>query len=146
MGMYKHISGTWRRLWKDPEYRRYVTLLRTKWRRGKTIERVEKPSRLDRAHAIGYRAKQGYIVVRVRVRKGGLSKIPPKLGRRQKRMGIRKIKRQLSMQKIAENRASRKYPNMRILGSYYLGEDGKYIWYECVLRDENHPAVKSVKS
>jgi len=146
MGMYRYLSETWRIIWSDPEYRRYLTQLRMKWRRERAIQRIERPSRLDRAHALGYRAKQGYIVVRVRVRKGGLSKIPPKLGRRQKRMGVSKIKRQLSMQAIAEGRAKRKYPNMRVLGSYYVGEDGKYIWYEVIMRDEHHPTVKSVRS
>jgi len=146
MGMYRYLSETWRTIWSDPEYRRYLTQLRMKWRRERAIQRIERPSRLDRAHALGYRAKQGYIVVRVRVRKGGLSKIPPKLGRRQKRMGVSKIKRQLSMQAIAEGRAKRKYPNMRVLGSYYVGEDGKYIWYEVIMRDEHHPTVKSVRS
>ncbi len=146
MGFYKYLRLTWRRIWRDPELKSYLTYKRMQWRREGTIVRIERPSRLDRAHALGYRAKQGYIVVRVRVRKGGLSKIPPTLGRRQKRMGISKIKRQKSMQEIAEERAQRKYRNMRVLGSYYVGDDGKYVWYEVILRDEHHPAVQSVKS
>ena len=113
------------------------------WRRGKTIERVERPSRLDRARALGYKAKQGYVVVRVKVTRGGLRKIPPKLGRRQKRTGIAKIKRAKSMKEIAEERAARKYRNLEVLGSYYLGEDGKYKWFEVVMRDPHHPSVKA---
>ncbi len=144
--MYKYINETWRRLWSDPKYNRYLTQMRMKWRREPAIVRVERPTRLDRARALGYRAKQGYVVVRVRVSKGGLRKIPPKLGRRQKRMGISKIKRQLSLQTIAEQRAKRKFRNLTVLGSYYVGEDGKYKWFEVVMRDENHPAVKSVRS
>ncbi len=144
--MYRYINKTWRRLWSDDEYSRYLTQLRMKWRREPAITRVERPSRLDRARALGYRAKQGYVVVRVRVSKGGLRKIPPKLGRRQKRMGISKIKRQLSLQTIAEQRAKRKYRNLTVLGSYYVGEDGRYKWFEVIMRDDNHPAVKSVKS
>lgn len=144
--MYKYLADTWKRLRTLPEYRRYITMKRVEWRRGKTVQRIERPTRPDRAHALGYKAKQGYIVVRVRVTKGGLSKIPPTLGRRQKRTGITKIKRQKAMQTIAEERAKRKYRNMRVLGSYYLGEDGKYRWYEVILRDEYHPAVKSAKS
>jgi len=144
--MYKYISETWRRIWSDPAFKEYLTKKRMEWRRGKTVERVDKPSRLDKARKLGYRAKQGYVVVRVRVRKGGLSKIPPTLGRRQKRMGISKIKRGLSSQEIAEMRAKRKFKNLTVLGSYYLGEDGKYIWYEVIMRNEHHPAVKSVKS
>ncbi len=143
MSMYKYMAETWKKLRSSPEYRRYMTLKRVEWRRGKTVERIERPTRPDRAHALGYKAKQGYIVVRVRVTKGGLSKIPPTLGRRQKRTGITKIKRQKSMQTIAEERAKRKYRNMNVLGSYYLGEDGRYRWYEVILRDDRHPAVKS---
>ena len=142
--MYKYMDDTWRKLLNNPENKRYLTQLRMRWRREKTVQRIKRPSRLNRAHALGYKAKQGYVVIRVRVRKGGLSKIPPKLGRRQKRMGISKIKRQLSMKNIAEGRAKRKYPNLTILGSYYVGEDGKYIWYECIMRDGYHPAVKSI--
>ncbi len=144
--MYRYINKTWRNLWSSDEYARYLTQLRVKWRREPSLVRVDKPSRLDRARALGYRAKQGYIVVRVRVSKGGLRKIPPKLGRRQKRMGITKIKRQLSLQAIAEQRVKRKFRNMRVLGSYYVGEDGRYKWFEVILRDENHPSVKSVRS
>ncbi len=145
MSMYKYIAETWKKLRTSPEFKRYMTLKRMEWRRGKTVQRIERPTRPDRAHALGYKAKQGYIVVRVRVSKGGLSKIPPTLGRRQKRTGISKIKRQKSMQTIAEERAKRKYRNMRVLGSYYLGEDGRYRWYEVILRDDHHPAVKSSK-
>lgn len=144
--MYKYISKTWREIWSNPKLKSYLTYKRMLWRRGKTIERVEYPSRLDKARMLGYRAKQGYVVVRVRVRKGGLSKIPPTLGRRQKRMGISKIKRGLSSKEIAEMRAKRKFRNLTVLGSYYLGEDGKYIWYEVIMADKNHPTVKSVKS
>jgi large subunit ribosomal protein L15e len=146
MGFYKYLAETWRKIWSDPALKSYLTWKRMQWRRGKTVERVDKPSRLNRARALGYRAKQGYVVVRVRVRKGGLSKIPPTLGRRQKRMGISKIKRQLSMQEIAEMRAKRKFRNLEVLGSYYLGEDGQYKWFEVIMRDPHHPAVKSVKS
>ena len=142
MNMHKYISKTWRMIRTSPEYKRYMTLKRVEWRRGGTITRIEKPTRLDRAHAVGYKAKQGYIVVRVKVRKGGLRKIPPKLGRRQKRTGISKIKRGKSARKIAEERAKKKFRNLNIVGSYYLGEDGEYIWYEIVMRDENHPSIK----
>ena len=134
MNMYKHISKTWRMIRSSLEYKRYLTLKRVEWRKGKTVERVEKPTRLDKAHEVGYKAKQGYVVVRARVTKGGLSKIPPKLGRRQKRTGITKIKRGKSARKIAEERVKKKFRNLSVTGSYYLGEDGKYIWYEIVLK------------
>jgi large subunit ribosomal protein L15e len=144
--MYRYLNEMWKRIRRDPEFRAYLTEKRREWRRGKTIERVEKPTRIDKARQLGYRAKQGYVVARVRVRKGGLSKIPPALGRRQKRMGITKIKRGLSAKEIAEQRAKKRFRNLDVLGAYYLGEDGKYIWYEVVMKDPLHPAVKSVTS
>jgi len=135
--MYKYLAETWRKIWSDPEYKQVYMEKKIKWRREKTIQRINKPSRLDRARALGYKAKPGYVVVRVRVTRGGLRKIPPSMGRRQKRMGISKIKRQLSLQKIAENRVQRRYRNLKVLGSYYVGEDGKYKWYEVILVDPN---------
>lgn len=133
--MYRHIGHTWRRIWSDPRLRRRYSSLRASWRRGRTVQRIVKPSRLDKARMLGYKAKKGFVVVRVKVSRGGLRKIPPKLGRRQKRMGISKIKRGKSMGKIAEERALRKHPNLDLLGAYYVGEDGSVKWFEVVMKD-----------
>ncbi|MCK5626760.1 50S ribosomal protein L15e, partial [Candidatus Bathyarchaeota archaeon] len=35
-----------------------------KWRREPAILRVEKPTRIERAKRLGYKAKQGFVVVR----------------------------------------------------------------------------------
>ena len=43
---------------------------------------------IDRAGALGYKAKQGIIVVRVRVRKGDLNRPRLNKGRRPKRIGV----------------------------------------------------------
>ncbi|HLM70942.1 MAG TPA: 50S ribosomal protein L15e, partial [Thermoplasmata archaeon] len=40
------------------------------WRRENTVTRIEHPTRLDRARAVGYKAKGGFVIVRVRVRRG----------------------------------------------------------------------------
>jgi large subunit ribosomal protein L15e len=48
-----------------------------------------------------------------------------------------------SIQRIAEERAARKYPNMEVLNSYWVGEDGKHKWYEVILIDPCHPAIKA---
>ena len=106
------------------------------------MKRVPYPTRLDRARRLGYKAKQGIILVRVRVRRGGARKPRPSSGRRQKAMGVVKYTREISLQEIAEKRANRKYPNMSTMDSYYLFSDGKSHWYEVILEDLNHPAVK----
>lgn len=139
--MYKYIA----RAWAPPES--YVKdLMREraiKWRKGRSVVRIKRPTRLNRARALGYKAKQGIIIVRVRVRKGGLRKPRPRAGRRPKRMGVAKHTPAISIQRIAEARAAKHYPNLRVLNSYWVWEDGRYKWYEVILVDPHHPAVKS---
>jgi len=142
MGYYKYIAEIWKKIKEEPFRSAYKSRL-IKWRREGTIVRVEKPTRINRARAIGYKAKQGYIVVRVRVRKGGLNRPRPRSGRRPKRMGVYGYSPHKSAQLIAEERAARKYPNLCVLGSYWVGEDGVYKWYEVVMADPEHPSIKN---
>ena len=51
----------------------------------------------------------------------------------------------MNFQKIAEERANKKFPNMEVLNSYWVAEDGNYVWYEIILVDGNHPVLKSRK-
>jgi large subunit ribosomal protein L15e len=141
---YKYIAEAW----KKPEESYVEELMRQRlieWRKEPAIVRVEKPTRLDRARKLGYKAKQGFIIVRVRVRRGGLRKQRPKAGRRPKRMGVRKYKPAKSLRLIAEERAARKFPNLEVLNSYWVGEDGRFKWFEVIMVDPHHPAVKADK-
>jgi len=135
-----------RLLWKKPYEGEHGLLMRARlieWRRQPTIVRVENPTRIERARELGYKAKQGVIVVRVRVRKGGRRKQRPNKGRRPKRMGVYGFAPAKSLRLIAEERAQAKYTNMVLLNSYYVGEDGRYKWYEVILVDPNNPSIKS---
>jgi large subunit ribosomal protein L15e len=105
--------------------------------------RVEKPLRLDRAKELGYKAKQGYVVVRARVRRGGLRKPRARGGRKPSKMGIRKITPGKSIQRIAEERTSKHYPNLEVLNSYWIGADGKHYYYEVILVDPAHSSIKA---
>ncbi len=131
--------------WKNPD-KTYVHDLRwqrlQEWRKDRSVVRIRRPTRLDRARALGYKAKQGIIIVRAKVRRGGRRKSRYIRGRRTKRMGMHKITPRKSIQWIAEERVSRKYPNMQVLNSYWVGEDGKHKWYEIILVDPNHPVIK----
>lgn len=141
---YKHIAEAW----SKPEESFVDELMHQRlieWRRQPAIIRVEKPTRLDRARKLGYKAKQGFITVRVRVRRGGLRKQRPKAGRRPKRMGVKKYKPAKSLRLIAEERAARKFPNLEALNSYWVGEDGRSKWFEVIMVDPNHPVIKADK-
>ncbi len=110
-----------------------------------SVVRLEKPTNIPRARTLGYKAKKGIIVVRVRVRKGAGTKKRPVKGRKPKRMGFIKLTRRKSIQVMAEARASRKYPNCEVLNSYWIGEDGKHKYFEVILVDVNAPEIKSDK-
>jgi len=141
-GMYHFL----RKAWKVPGKSHLKNLMKTRmieWRRGASFERLEGPTRLDRARSLGYKAKQGYAIVRARVRRGGLRKPTIRGGRRPKRKGISKITMGKNIQRIAEERVAKRYPNMEVLNSYWVGEDGKYKYYEVILVDPHHPVIKS---
>lgn len=140
--MYGFIAETWKKP-RHGEMKRVQWERMIEWRKEPVIVRVKHPTRIDRARALGYKAKQGYIVVRVRVRRGGLRKRRIKMGRKPSKKGILKITMGKSIQRIAEERASKKYPNMEVLNSYWVGQDGKQKYYEVILVDPHHPVIKS---
>ena len=139
---YKYLAEAW----KKPEASFVKEIMKQRaieWRRQPTIVRVERPTRLDRARKLGYKAKQGFVVVRVRVRRGWLKRPRPKAGRRPKRMGVTKIKLAKSLRLIAEERAARRFPNLEVLNSYWVWEDGRHKWYEIIMVDPHHPVIQS---
>ena len=115
------------------------------WRNQNAVTRVEKPSRIARARRLGYKAKQGIIVVRMRVGTGGMRKQRPRGGRRPKHLGVTKIKADVSMKQVAERRVLERYPNMKLLGSYFLYKDGMHYWFEIILADPSHPRIAKDK-
>jgi large subunit ribosomal protein L15e len=138
--LYSQIGKTWQKIFHEKAgdiLSRAIQL-----RRSPTIVRLERPSRLDRARMLGYKAKQGVIVIRIKVSRGGMRRQRPTSGRRSKHLGVLRMKAAVSMQEVAERRVSKKYPNMKVLGSYILWSDGKWSWYECILVDPYHPSIK----
>ena len=139
MGFYKYI----REAWKNPSKglgEAYKNKL-MEWRQEPVTVRLERPTRLDRARSVGYRAKPGFVIVRQRLDRGGRF-------RQKAMMGARKPKKQrrlkildMSYQVVAEQRANDKYVNCEVLNSYWVGEDGKNVWYEVILVDRAHPQI-----
>jgi large subunit ribosomal protein L15e len=113
------------------------------WRRGPTVERVDRPTRIDRARALGFKAKPGFVVVRAKVRRGSLRKRAIVKGRKPKKRGINKITSKLNLKRIAEQRAHKRYPNLEILNSYWVGEDGRFKYYEVIFVDPDHPSIRN---
>lgn len=140
--MYKYIEDAW----KEPK-EGYLKELRQKrlkrWRREDNFKRIERPTRLDKARKLGYKAKQGFVLVRSKVRRGSRRKSRPRSGRGPTRMGFKKITPRKNLQRIAEERTSKKYPNLRVLNSYWIAEDGRDKYFEVILVDPHHPVIKN---
>ncbi len=139
MGITKYL----RQAWKKPD----VKMLRARmieWRKDGVITKVAKPLRLDRARALGYKAKRGVSVVRVKIKRGGHKRTRPNKARRTKRLHIRKNLR-MNYKEIAETRVARKFSNMEVLGSYWVGKDGMNYFYEVILVDRARAEIKSDK-
>jgi len=133
-GFYHYLED----FWKAPLSSKFKPILKGKiqqWYSGSTITRVEIPTRLDKARRLGYKAKPGYVVVRARIRRASGRHIRPSMGRKPSKMGVIKLKRGKNLKWIAEERANKKYPNLEVLNSYWIGQDGKYKYYEVILID-----------
>jgi large subunit ribosomal protein L15e len=137
--MRQYIADTWLKMWKSNSDELKGKAIN--WRKEPSICRIPKPSRLDRARKIGYKAKQGVVVVRARVGRGGMRKQRPVAGRRPKHLGVVRIKQSTSMRKVAERRVGEKFPNLEVVGSYYLHKDGMHQWFEVVLVDPMHGSI-----
>src|SRR3989338_9476590 len=129
MGAYKYIS----KLFKEHNRSLFKERLIV-WRKSDAIERVDNPTNITRARSLGYKAKLGYFVVRVRLLRGGRQRPQIKKGRRSKANRVKKIVGK-SYQWIAEERANRKYRNCEIIGSYQIAKDGQYYYFEVILGD-----------
>lgn len=115
------------------------------WRRQPVIKRLDRPTRPGRARSLGYKAKQGFVMARIRIKKGGRRRPSPRKGRKPRSLGVFYNPKQRK-QAIAEKRAARVFPNTEVLNSYKVGEDGKYHYFEVILVDTSHPVIKSDRS
>src|SRR2546425_10907554 len=99
---YSHMEAWWRD--GAPDFRDWLRRAAISWRREPVVKRIPRPIRLVTARRLGYKAKTGIVMVRVRVRRGGARKPRPTSGRRQKAMGSAKFTRAISLQNLPEKR------------------------------------------
>ncbi len=139
-GLYHYL----REAWKKPD-KKVLRERMVEWRKSPVFMRVDKPLRLDRARALGYKDKKGFVIVRVRVKRGGHKRPRPNKGRRSKRLHTRKTLK-MSYRWIAEQRASKKYDNLEVLNSYFIGKDGVHYFYEVILVDPIRNEIRNDKN
>uniref|UniRef100_A0A7S1UIX1 Ribosomal protein L15 n=1 Tax=Phaeomonas parva TaxID=124430 RepID=A0A7S1UIX1_9STRA len=144
MGAYKYLEELWRK--KQSDVLRFLLRVRAwEYRQLPRVMSLHRPTRTEKAHRLGYKAKQGYTIVRVAVRRGG-RKRPNNKGivfGKPKHHGINHLKFARNLQSVAEERAGRKAANLRVLNSYWVNQDATYKYYEVIMVDPSHNAIRN---
>jgi len=139
-GAYHYIKQAWKSPDKEVLRKRMI-----KWRKGKRLEKIKKPLRLDRARSLGYKAKKGFVIIRATIARGGRKRTRVNKKRRTKRQNVKKVLK-MNYKWVAEQRAQRKFKNLEVLNSYPIGKDGKYYFFEIIMIDPSKPEIKSDKN
>uniref|UniRef100_A0AAY5F1E6 Ribosomal protein L15 n=1 Tax=Electrophorus electricus TaxID=8005 RepID=A0AAY5F1E6_ELEEL len=131
MGAYKYMQELWRK--KQSDVMRFLLRVRCwQYRQLSALHRAPRPTRPDKARRLGYKAKQGYVIYRVRVRRGGRKRPVPKGATYGKPVhhGVNQIKFARSLQSVAEERAGRHCGGLRVLNSYWGDARSHVRWQE----------------
>ncbi|KAI0381518.1 ribosomal L15-domain-containing protein [Hypomontagnella monticulosa] len=143
MGALKYVEELQKK--KQSDVLRFLLRVRC-WelRQLNVIHRASRPTRPDKARRLGYKAKQGYVIYRVRVRRGGRKRPVPKGATYGKptNQGVNQLKYQRSLKATAEERVGRRCANLRVLNSYWINQDSTYKYFEVILVDPQHKAIR----
>ena len=143
MGAYRYLEEIWKK--KQSDVLRFLLRVRCwEYRQLPTIHRVQHPTRPDKARRLGYKAKQGYVVYRVRVRRGGRKRQVSKgiVYGKPNTHGVNELKFKRSLRSVAEERIGRRAGNLRVLNSYWVNQDSTYKFFEVILVDPNHKVIR----
>jgi large subunit ribosomal protein L15e len=137
---YKYIKQTMETEYKNrsDEYKSRII----KWNQESPVTRVEHPTNIARARELGYKAKEGVIIVRVQI-KGGARKRKHNAGGRKPHASGRFFTQEKSLKVISEERAARRFPNFEALNSYFVGQAGSKRFFEVILLDRNHASINA---
>ena len=105
MGAYKYVQELWRK--KQSDLLRFLLRVRCwQYRQLNVLHRAPRPTRPDKARRLGYKAKQGFVIYRIRVRRGGRKRKARKGATYGKptNQGVNELKFQRSLQSVAEVR------------------------------------------
>lgn len=145
MGAYKYMEELWKK--KQSDMLRFLSRVRVwEYRQLPAIHRCTRPTRPDKARRLGYKAKQGYVIYRVRVRRGSRKRPVHKgtvWGKPGSSGAIKKFKCTRNLQNLAEERVGRRCGNLRVLNSYWVAVDGMYKYFEVILVDPSHRVIRA---
>jgi len=143
MGAYKYLEELYKK--KQSDVLRFILRVRCwEFRQLHVIHRASRPSRPDKARRLGYKAKQGFVIYRIRIRRGGRKRPVAKgiVYGKPASQGINQLKPTRSLRSVAEERVGRRCPNLRVLNSYWVNQDATFKYFEIILVDPSHKAVR----
>ncbi|XP_049777532.1 60S ribosomal protein L15-like [Schistocerca cancellata] len=143
MGAYKHIQELYRK--KQSDIMKFLLRIRCwQYKQLTRMGRAPGPLRPDKARRLGYRAKQGFVIYRIRVRRGGRKHRVPKDATygKPKSLGVNELKPTRNFQSISEERVGRRCGALRMLNCCWVAQDSTYKYYEVILVDPAHKAIR----
>jgi large subunit ribosomal protein L15e len=144
MGAYTYMSLIWQK--KQSDALRFQQRMRAwEFRHQRKLVRVPHPQRPEKARKLGYKRKTGYVVYRIRVRRGGRHR-PVSKGicyGKPRTAGVNKLKNERSLQAIAETRAGKQLGGLRVLNSYWVCQDAIFKYFEVIMVDIASSAIRN---
>lgn len=132
MGAYSYMRKSFQESFsqRSPQLRSRIS----SWRKQRTVERIKRSSDLPRARALGYKAKRGIFLARVRIRRGKRARDKPDQGRKPGR-NVKRVPPGRPLEFYAMEKAGRRFPNLEPVNAYWVGEDGVFKYFEVILKD-----------
>jgi large subunit ribosomal protein L15e len=143
MGCYKYLEELWKK--KKSDVMKFIQRVRSwEYRQLPVIHRASQPSRPDKARRLGFKAKEGFVIYRTRVRRGGRKRPVPKgrVNGKPASVGVNELKFTRNLRSLAEERVGRKIGGLRVLNSYWVAQDSTYKYYEVIMVD---PTKKTIR-
>jgi len=144
MGAYKYMEEMWKK--KQTDVMRFLSRVRTwEYRQLPAVHRASRPSRPDKARRLGYKAKQGFVIYRMRVSRGSRKREVSKgiCYGKPSTSGVTALKRARNFRSVAEERAGRKLGSLRVLNSYWVASDAVSTWHEVIMADPSHRTIRN---
>ncbi|ELW63664.1 60S ribosomal protein L15 [Tupaia chinensis] len=143
MGAYKYIQELGQK--KQSDVMRFLlSACCWQYHQLSALYRAPGPTRRDKTCTLGYRVKHGYVIYRIRVQHGGHKCPVPKGATYGKPVhrGVNQLKFAGSLQSVAEERAGHHCGALRVLISYWVGEDSTYKFFKVTLIDTFNKTIR----
>ena len=91
-----------------------------------------------------FSATSGFVIYRIAMRRGGRKRPVAKgcpYGKPKTSGAVKQQKPERNLQSVAEERVGRRLKALRVLSSYWVGQDSTYKYYEVIMIDPSHKAI-----